>query len=91
VARKSIFVSALSGAEIQEGKGAQVTIKFLDAKALSPWTLPMRRASSWALRAGSRLVAEDGQRPLLASERAQRPINRVSNPGRLGCVLRHSS
>jgi hypothetical protein len=32
VARKSIFVSDLSGREIAEGKGAQVTIKFKDAR-----------------------------------------------------------
>jgi hypothetical protein len=32
LARKSIFVSDLSGKEIPEGKGAQVTIKFNDAR-----------------------------------------------------------
>jgi hypothetical protein len=32
VARKSIFVSDLSGREIPDGKGAQVTIKFNDAR-----------------------------------------------------------
>jgi hypothetical protein len=32
VARKSIFVSDLSGREIPDGKGAQVTIKFHDAR-----------------------------------------------------------
>ena len=32
MARKSIFVSDLSGKEISEGKGAQVTIKFTDAR-----------------------------------------------------------
>jgi hypothetical protein len=32
LARKSIFVSDLSGNEIPEGKGAQVTIKFNDAR-----------------------------------------------------------
>ena len=32
MARKSIFVSDLSGKEISEGNGAQVTIKFNDAR-----------------------------------------------------------
>ncbi len=32
MARKSIFVSDLSGKEIPEGKGAQVTIRFNDAR-----------------------------------------------------------
>ncbi len=32
MARKSIFVSDLSGREIQDGKGAQVTIRFSDAR-----------------------------------------------------------
>ena len=32
MARKSIFVSDLSGAEIQDGKGAQVTIRFNNAR-----------------------------------------------------------
>ena len=31
MACKSIFVSDLSGAEIAEGKGAQITIRFNDA------------------------------------------------------------
>jgi hypothetical protein len=32
VARKTVFVSDLSGAEIEDGKGANVTIKFHDAR-----------------------------------------------------------
>jgi hypothetical protein len=32
LARKSIFVSDLSGKEIPDGKGAQVTIRFNDAR-----------------------------------------------------------
>ena len=32
MARKSIFVSDLSGEEIPDGKGAQVTVKFADAR-----------------------------------------------------------
>jgi hypothetical protein len=32
MARKTVLVSDLSGAEIQEGRGAQVTIKFNDAR-----------------------------------------------------------
>lgn len=32
MARKSIFVSDLSGKEIPDGKGAQVTIRFNDAR-----------------------------------------------------------
>ncbi len=32
MARKSIFVSDLSGNEIPEGRGAQVSIKFNDAR-----------------------------------------------------------
>ena len=32
MARKTVLVSDLSGEEISEGKGAQVTIKFTDAR-----------------------------------------------------------
>ena len=32
MARKTVLLSDLSGAEIAEGKGAQVTIKFNDAR-----------------------------------------------------------
>jgi len=32
MARKSVFVSDLSGEEIPEGKGATITIKFTDAR-----------------------------------------------------------
>jgi hypothetical protein len=32
MARKTVLISDLSGAEIQEGKGAQVAIKFNDAR-----------------------------------------------------------
>ena len=32
MARKSVLVSDLSGAEIAEGKGAVVTIRFVDAR-----------------------------------------------------------
>jgi hypothetical protein len=32
MAKKSIFVSDLSGKEIEEGKRAQITIKFNDAR-----------------------------------------------------------
>jgi len=32
VARKTVLVSDLSGEEIQDGKGAQVTVKFNDAR-----------------------------------------------------------
>ncbi len=32
MARKSVFVSDLSGEEIPEGKGATITIKFRDAR-----------------------------------------------------------
>ena len=32
MAKKTVFVSDLSGDEIQDGKGAQVTIRFADAR-----------------------------------------------------------
>jgi hypothetical protein len=32
MARKTVLVSDLSGSEIEDGKGAQVTIKFVDAR-----------------------------------------------------------
>jgi hypothetical protein len=32
MARKTVLVSDLSGAEIEDGKGASVTIKFTDAR-----------------------------------------------------------
>ncbi len=65
MARKSIFVSDLSGKEISEGKGAQVTIRFNDAPKGSIFsTSPTRKARSLAGRGGGRLDAVAGQRPL---------------------------
>jgi hypothetical protein len=69
LARKSIFVSDLSGKEISEGKGAQVTIRFNDSRRGASFsTSPTRKARSWAGRVGGRLDVVAGPRPLRATE-----------------------
>jgi len=65
VARKSIFVSALSGAEIQEGKGAQVTIKFLDARK-GTIVMDVTDAEGEQLGVKGRKQARRGRRPKAA-------------------------
>jgi hypothetical protein len=62
VARKSIFVSDLSGREILEGKGAQVTIKFNDARK-GTIVLDVTDAEAEEMGKKGRRQARRGRRP----------------------------
>jgi hypothetical protein len=62
VARKSIFVSDLSGREIAEGKGAQVTIKFNDARK-GTIVLDVTDAEAEEMGKKGRRQARRGRRP----------------------------
>jgi hypothetical protein len=69
LARKSIFVSDLSGREISEGKGAQVTTGSSTPGRGAFFSMsPTRKARSWAAKVGGRLDVVAGQRPLRATE-----------------------
>lgn len=63
MARKTVIVSDMSGAEIEEGKGANVVIKYDDARK------PNRQLDVTADEAdkmGGRVVARRGRRPKAA-------------------------
>ena len=62
MARKNIFVSDLSGEEIADGKGAQVTIKFNDARKGSI-VLDVTDEEGEAMGAKGRKQARRGRRP----------------------------
>ena len=62
VARKSIFVSDLSGREILEGKGAQVAIKFNDARK-GTIVLDVTDAEAEEMGKKGRRQARRGRRP----------------------------
>jgi len=62
MARKSIFVSDMSGEEIADGKGAQVTIKFNDARKGSI-VLDVTDAEAEAMGASGRKQARRGRKP----------------------------
>jgi hypothetical protein len=65
VARKSIFVSDLSGDEIQDGKGAQISIRFNDARK-GTIILDVTDAEAEAMGAKGRRQARRGRRPKAA-------------------------
>jgi hypothetical protein len=65
MARKSVFVSDLSGAEIPEGKGATVTIKFADARKRTI-ILDVTDAEGEKLGEKGRKQARRGRRPTAA-------------------------
>jgi hypothetical protein len=65
VAHKTVLVSDLSGAEIQEGKGAQVTIKFLDARK-GTIVMDVTDAEGEQLGVKGRKQARRGRRPKAA-------------------------
>jgi hypothetical protein len=62
MARKTVLVSDLSGAEILEGKGAQVTIKFNDARKGSI-LLDVTDSEAEQMGAKGRKQARRGRRP----------------------------
>jgi len=65
VARKTVMVSDLSGDEIQEGKGAQVTIRFNDARK-GTIVLDVTDDEGEAMGAKGRKQARRGRRPKAA-------------------------
>jgi hypothetical protein len=62
MAKKSIFVSDLSGDEIPDGKGAQVTIRFNDARK-GTIVLDVTDEEGEAMGAKGRKQARRGRRP----------------------------
>lgn len=65
MAKKSIFVSDLSGEEIPDGKGAQVTIRFNDARK-GTLALDVTDEEGEAMGAKGRKQARRGRRPKAA-------------------------
>ena len=66
MARKSVFVSDLSGEEIAEDKGATVTIRFTDARK-GTIVLDVTDAEGEKLGEKGRKQARRGRRPKLES------------------------
>ena len=62
MARKTVLVSDLSGEEIAEGKGAQVTIKFTDARK-GTIVLDVSDEEAEAMGRKGRKQARRGRRP----------------------------
>lgn len=62
MARKTVRVSDLSGAEIEEGKGATVTIRFADARR-GTIVLDVTDAEAEQMGARGRRQARRGRRP----------------------------
>jgi hypothetical protein len=67
MARKTVLVSDMSGQEIQDGKGAQVTIRFSDARK-GTIVLDVTDAEAEQIGAKGRRQARRGRRPRGASE-----------------------
>jgi hypothetical protein len=67
LARKTVLVSDLSGAEIEEGKGAQVTIKFYDARR-GTIVLDVTDSEAEQMGAKGRRQARRGRRPRSTTE-----------------------
>jgi hypothetical protein len=65
VARKMVFVSDLSGAEIEEGKSATISIKFEDARK-GIYVLDVTEAEADELGRKGRKQARRGRRPKAA-------------------------
>lgn len=62
MAKKTVFVSDLSGASIDEGKGATITIKFADARK-GVYVLDVTDAEAEELGAKGRKQARRGRPP----------------------------
>ena len=65
MARKTVFVSDLSGRAIEEGKGATVTIKFADARK-GVYVLDVTDEEGEELGVKGRRQARRGRRPKAA-------------------------
>jgi hypothetical protein len=75
MAKKSIYVSDISGEEIQEGKGATVRITFHDARK---GVRELDVTDEEAEKLGGRQVARRGRRPKQADEAGNRRRRRRS-------------
>ena len=62
MAKKTVFVSDLSGKEIAEGKGAQISIKFSDARK-GIYVLDVTDAEAEELGQKGRKQARRGRKP----------------------------
>jgi hypothetical protein len=62
MARKTVFVSDLSGAEIKDGAAAQITIKFADARK-GTYVLDVTEEEAEELGRKGRRQARRGRRP----------------------------
>ena len=62
VAKKTVRVSDMSGAEIEEGKGATVTIRFADARR-GALVMDVTDAEAEAMGAKGRKVGRRGRKP----------------------------
>jgi hypothetical protein len=62
MAKKTVFVSDVSGAEIQDGQGATITVKFTDARK-GQYVLDVTDAEAEELGRKGRKQARRGRRP----------------------------
>lgn len=62
MAKKTVFVSDLSGSEIEDGRSAQITIKFSDARK-GTYVLDVTEAEAEELGQKGRKQARRGRRP----------------------------
>jgi hypothetical protein len=78
MARKTVLVSDLSGAEIAEGKGAQVTIRFNDARK-GTIVLDVTDSEAKQMATKGRKQPRRGRRPKSVSEvpTGSKPIEAV--------------
>jgi hypothetical protein len=66
MAKKTVFVSDLSGKEIEEGRSAQITIKFSDARK-GTYVLDVTETEAEELGQKGRKQARRGRRPRAAA------------------------
>ena len=66
MARKTVFVSDLSGKEVPEGKGATITIKFADSRK-GVYILDVTDAEAEELGQKGRKQARRGRKPKAAA------------------------
>jgi hypothetical protein len=78
IAKKTVFLSDLSGKEIEEGKAARITISFDDGRK-GTYVLDVTEAEATELGRKGRQQARRGRRPKASSKRVFAPI-RISRP-----------